>query len=142
MQVFHLLYISKAAPHLDIDDLRKIITISNRNNEASDITGALYYRDFYFMQFLEGDEAKVRKLYEKIAKDQRHIETRVIGEVFSNRRLFDTWMSGFADRMPVKKKAEEIFALIELSSKSEILHDLQTMKSSIRLFGNACTMIE
>jgi hypothetical protein len=67
---------------------------ANRNQEIG-VTGYLYYRDYVFMQYLEGDQTTVEMLMAKITHDARH---RVITEIFLgdiSQRRFPHWYMRF-----------------------------------------------
>ena len=67
----HILYISNA-PGLRDSEIAAIVEESQRNNIIRDITGMLLYNGRNFMQLIEGDEADLRKLLQRLAKDKRH----------------------------------------------------------------------
>ncbi len=58
--IFMHAYTSQFARPLGDDDIKKILPISHKNNLRDEITGFLTVRDGYFLQVLEGPEAKVR----------------------------------------------------------------------------------
>lgn len=70
--MIRLTYISQAINGLDPATVQHIGEISARNNQAAEITGVLLFIDGVFFQILEGDEAVVKQLYEKILADERH----------------------------------------------------------------------
>ena len=102
---YALLYQSRATRGLDTSDLRAILETAVVRNEALDVTGLLVYGEMaklpgvpgLFVQWLEGPEAAVRALYERIAMDSRHTDVQTLGEgpseVFtgSDGRLFPAW---------------------------------------------------
>lgn len=93
--IHQLVYISAAEKEFSEEELQELLVKARENNEALDISGMLLFHKGSFIQALEGSKANVEKLYEKIGKDDRHSETRVLfrGEV--SERAFDKWSMGF-----------------------------------------------
>jgi len=61
------------------------------------VSGMLLYVDGSFFQVLEGEEATLEALYQKIVADPRHARvTRIIQEPIA-RRDFGQWTMGFVD---------------------------------------------
>ena len=64
---------------------------SRSNNARSGIVGGLYYGDDQFFQYLEGEEEKVRNLYDRIARDGRHRNIITLLEEPIDVRTFTNW---------------------------------------------------
>jgi hypothetical protein len=71
--------------------LNGILMFSRRNNPREEITGALICRHDLYLQLLEGPQTAVEARYEKIARDDRHLEVvkRVSRPV--TERMFPNW---------------------------------------------------
>jgi hypothetical protein len=71
--------------------LNGILMFARRNNPREAITGALICRHDLYLQLLEGPQAAVEARYEKIARDDRHLEVvkRVSRPV--TERMFPNW---------------------------------------------------
>lgn len=93
--LYSLVYTSSAAQPVSDDDLRELLASSRRENERAGITGLLLYRGGRYVQFLEGREADVRELYERIAGDPRHDRVRVVVDGHPQRRSFQDWSMGY-----------------------------------------------
>lgn len=91
MDMFTLVYASTATSPFKEGDLQKLATFASKRNASDEITGYLFYRHEKFFQYLEGDEARVRALYESIGRDERHEIFREIelGEI--DERQFSDW---------------------------------------------------
>ncbi len=76
--MFFLVYVSSATRPFSGEDLRVLLETCRKNNAELGVTGMLLYKDGNFMQVLEGDERKVRTLYEKISGDARHKDDIVL----------------------------------------------------------------
>lgn len=93
--IFQLMYVSTAAWNLDSAELTAILDVSRRNNRAVDVTGLLLHLDHGFLQVLEGPEAAVLHLFERIERDHRHLGLRVLFQQHVSERLFGDWSMGF-----------------------------------------------
>ncbi|MEE3119148.1 MAG: BLUF domain-containing protein, partial [Pseudomonadota bacterium] len=58
----------------------RILLTSRRNNAQRHVTGGLYYGNNRFFQYLEGDEAEVMELFQKIREDDRHTNIVILIE--------------------------------------------------------------
>jgi adenylate cyclase len=87
-----LTYISRFSPTLTPNDIEKIEQISQRNNQARNITGVLLCLGGMFFQILEGEEEDIDRLYEKIMRDTRHTDILCLkSEPNVTERLFPEW---------------------------------------------------
>ena len=87
-----LTYVSKLNAILDEEEILEIGRISSLNNRKIDVTGVLISVRDYFFQVLEGEEAIVDALVEKITRDPRHHELTILSaETGCEERLFTDW---------------------------------------------------
>jgi len=85
------------------DDLAQILEESKTWNEAHGLTGMLLYIEGEFLKYnggrfiqvLEGDEADVKEIFEKIQTDNRHFNIIKLTEAKMIRRSFEDWSMGF-----------------------------------------------
>ena len=89
-----LVYVSESKTKIDYDKALKILNTSWKNNHDKGITGILIYEDFYFIEAIEGRPNEVDLLFEKISKDKRHQNIKLIGSKLSNQREFEEWNMG------------------------------------------------
>ena len=94
--LLRLVYVSRANKEMTLDDLTSILVVARATNPAHRVTGALLYQDKVFLQILEGPEAAVEALYEKIEGDPRHNHCRVLLRSPATTRLFPDWSMGHA----------------------------------------------
>ena len=71
--------------------LASIFDVARANNAELQVTGALLVTDHYFVQTLEGEEGRVRALFERIRRDERHDEVIVVEEESPAERVFGRW---------------------------------------------------
>jgi hypothetical protein len=84
------LYIS-TAPTLPREEVDAILATSARNNPARGITGLLLFNGRNFLQLLEGDEAEVADLMDKITADPRHAGVSVLDKRAIAMRACPDW---------------------------------------------------
>lgn len=92
-QTFRLVYRSHSRIAADEREavLGQIFDVARAKNKAVGVTGALLITDHYFVQALEGDEAVVRPLYERISEDERHDDVVLLDERSVPSRIFPRW---------------------------------------------------
>lgn len=93
--VLQLVYASAETTPFSDEDLMALLEQSRAANEARGVTGLLLYHEGSFIQALEGDPETVRALYEKITRDGRHHNERLLYEVEQDHHSFDGWTLGF-----------------------------------------------
>jgi FAD-dependent sensor of blue light len=76
------------------DRIHDILIESVANNRRDDVTGALIHDDKWFAQALEGPETKVSATFERILRDARHSDVRLIKmQPVPARRFAACWMA-------------------------------------------------
>jgi len=93
--MIQLIYVSRAVTPFTREQLLDLLQLSRTNNGASDITGMLVYHHASFMQAIEGEEAAVMQLFEKIKRDSRHTDVAIVSTGQIRRRSFGSWTMGF-----------------------------------------------
>jgi hypothetical protein len=99
---YHILYRSQATNFPSEPQLQQILEWSRIYNEQQDITGLLLYSDGRFAQFIEGEEAKLHHLFDRIQQDSRHQHVVVISEGPAPYRWFADWRMAFGQIEPVE----------------------------------------
>lgn len=90
-----LVYTSSAAASFRETALENLLEESRRLNSARDITGMLLYRGERFIQVLEGPASLVRSLADRIGRDARHRDMRVLLEEPIESRRFAEWTMAY-----------------------------------------------
>ena len=93
--MLRIVYSSVATKPFSGDELLDLLDEARRSNELMDVTGMLLYRHGKFLQVLEGAEATVESLFEKISTDPRHHTCKVLDREIVERREFGDWSMGF-----------------------------------------------
>ena len=93
--IFQLVYVSRATSGLEVAELDAILDTARRNNAGLGITGMLLYHEGSFIQVLEGEQAAVEALYEKIGQDGRHESANVVLRTQVEDRAFNQWSMGY-----------------------------------------------
>ena len=92
--LIQLTYASRTSKALVPEDLKAILTASQRNNARVGITGALCLSNGIFLQQLEGDRTAVSLLYHRILADPRHRDPAILDFAEINSRKFTQWSMG------------------------------------------------
>ena len=93
-------YTSAAMQPMPKSKLYKILVDSRVNNKLADITGLLVYVDGNFLQVLEGEQEAVTALLEKISKDRRHKDVKVVYKTSIENRTFNSWQMAYISPSP------------------------------------------
>ncbi|MBK0004267.1 diguanylate phosphodiesterase [Erwinia sp. S38] len=91
-----LIYRSRVSPETGQENVHKLVQHALDKNRASSITGILLFDGTEFFQVLEGEDAVVNALFNRIATDQRHSSVVLLMQDYSAYRRFqDTGMRLF-----------------------------------------------
>lgn len=93
--MLQLTYISTANANVTQDDVESILAVSRRNNAARGLTGMLLFDGRRFLQHLEGEDAVIDALYERIRADERHRAIVQLSRKAVDARVFDGWDMAF-----------------------------------------------
>lgn len=91
MNVFRLLYVSRAVRKPDLSALTDIIKAASLRNLQAGVTGVLCCADPYFIQVLEGPVGAVNRVLGRIARDPRHTDLTITSAGAAAVRLFPNW---------------------------------------------------
>jgi hypothetical protein len=92
---YQIVYYSDASSPMGEDALIDLLRVSMRNNSRDNITGCMIYANHRFIQLLEGEQAQVERLFNKIKSDSRHSNVQVAVEMSTTQRLFPNWSMAF-----------------------------------------------
>jgi hypothetical protein len=92
MQFKRIKYVSRCARDLKPADIDAIVAVSQRNNAARGVTGAMALSGRLFYQVLEGPPDVIDALYAKIAADPRHSDVTLLrSQAQVPMRMFAKW---------------------------------------------------
>ena len=112
-QLIELTYVSEPAQNMSFLGLMRLLYHSYSNNQASGITGALIYENNKFGQVIEGLEKDIESLWQKIQKDSRHKNVRLIESKHISERSFSKWTMVFQGNEEIAKTLPEVSSAIE-----------------------------
>jgi len=112
-QLIELTYVSEPAQNMSFLGLMRLLYHSYSNNQALGITGALIYENNKFGQVIEGLEKDIEALWQKIQKDGRHKNVRLIEAKPISERSFSKWTMVFQGSEEIAENLPEISAAIE-----------------------------
>ncbi|MGY5847440.1 BLUF domain-containing protein [Salegentibacter sp. HM20] len=118
---YYISYVSRQAYNLSDKDLQTLLTRSRIRNEKAGITGMLILYEGLFIQYFEGEQKLVRRLFEKILKDPRHESVFELDSGEQPQRLFSDWSMAFD--ILESNKAEEILGYKVLHKDQVFLTD-------------------
>ncbi|MDO6758607.1 BLUF domain-containing protein [Tamlana sp. 2_MG-2023] len=88
-------YISDATRNLEYNVQDEIYLKAKANNKKNNITGVLIYKNFNFLQVLEGPDKVVDQVYKKISSDPRHTNLFKVINTNIEGRIFEDYNFGF-----------------------------------------------
>lgn len=86
-----LIYVSRAAPDLETDDLDRIHHSAINLNALDGITGLLVYNGSHFLQIVEGASDAIDDLLQRLRRDPRHSDIEVVDESMAESVSFPDW---------------------------------------------------
>ena len=102
MSLIHVVYASSATPGFREQQIPDLLNEARSSNEERGITGMLLYIGGSFFQLLEGEDAVVDALYDKIRRDKRHMRvTQILREPILERD-FTGWTMGYSTVTPME----------------------------------------
>lgn len=86
-----LLYRSRATVDFDHELLDTLVAGARLRNHERDVTGALYFEEGHFVQWLEGPAPTITRLFGRIGRDRRHTDVEVLSFGQTPQRVFGDW---------------------------------------------------
>jgi hypothetical protein len=77
--------------------IRNILATARTNNPKSRLTGALAFNESCFAQVLEGYSDDLQPLLDRIRRDPRHSDLKVLAKSKATRRFFAQWSMAYVD---------------------------------------------
>lgn len=98
-----VLYVSRAAPGVDLPQVYDIIRTSHALNPAQGLSGALVFLDGWFAQVIEGPAAPLDAAFTRICADRRHerpglrLRCSALGRLFPGQAMALRYRACLAD---------------------------------------------
>ncbi len=86
-----MLYRSRATESFCESELPALVAGAQEHNHQRHVTGALFYEDRSFMQWLEGPQTAVEDLFTTIGRDRRHSNIEIVSVGPASSRLYADW---------------------------------------------------
>ena len=132
--LFQLIYVSAGLPGLSEAEVAGILAAARAHNPAREITGLLLCLEDAFLQVLEGPEAEVRALFERIREDPRHSQVLCLVTQAIAEREFPGWSMGY-DRLEPSAETGPLFRLTRDALAGALPDGLsETLLTLIRTF--------
>ena len=93
--LYSLVYTSTASRPLAKSDLEGILAKARIRNQYEQVTGLLLFTEGKFMQYLEGPETNVRKIFDLIKKSSLHNQIVEVNSQPAARREYGDWSMAF-----------------------------------------------
>lgn len=103
MPLHRVIYVSEAvgAVGSSLLGLVEILGVSERNNRRDHLTGILLSHNGRFLQAIEGARVDLDRLMDRLRRDGRHTNIRVLSDQPTSHRLFGHWAMGQAAATPL-----------------------------------------
>ena len=98
--MYCLVYMSRPTREMGDDEVRDLLRRAKINNGRDGITGILVHDRRRYLQYLEGDEARVEATFARISIDPRHQAIIRLHSWTISRRQFPEW--SLASRISAK----------------------------------------
>ena len=99
---YQIIYSSASSTPMEQEALDGLLAHAQRGNDQKGITGALVYVDGFFLQILEGEQAGVQRLMQRIAGDVRHETVTILQEGPISSAAFSDWKMAFVSATPAQ----------------------------------------
>ena len=120
---------------MSLDDLNSIQSVAKTNNTPIDVTGSLFYNGGWFLQVLEGPPATLKSLYQKIEKDPRHKNSRILHNEPAKFRTFGRWSMGMTNlENRQADKYDELLEVIEAAKANRAIGAASPAATLLKLF--------
>ncbi len=104
MFLTRLIYASRISDACNAHDMEAILKVAQHFNKELGITGLLCFTGTYFIQCLEGPRQNLNSLYNRIARDPRHLNVTLLEYREVVERSFDQWSMAYAGSTAVDRQ--------------------------------------
>ena len=134
-----IIYTSKATSHVTPEMVELISETSARNNRQIGVTGLLLYGSGNYLQVMEGEAEDVGSLFQRIQKDPRHTDCKVLHRQPTDKRFFEGWQMGMLNHEPGSDDAQPnewdtITTMLQVMPSCGVLRKREDVVECIRDF--------
>ena len=94
MHKSRLIYTSQATNPFSKRELLDLLHEARTYNSIDSISGFLYYKNEFLFKVIEGETQLINNLFDRIKKDKRHTNVKIISNNLINDYLFAKWSMG------------------------------------------------
>jgi hypothetical protein len=123
MTTLQIIYASAATKAQSGTELKTLLQRARENNAKVGVSGILVYHEGSFLQVLEGPENHVSEIFDKIGRDPRHTQIKLLFRDAVSEGEFRDWSMGFVD---TTASAHQIDGFVTYQKQ---LHDLTLDKT-------------
>ena len=116
------------------ENVAKILKTARRENQKNQLVGALYYGHGYFFQCLEGTQSAIDQLYEKLLKDPRHTDLKILSKHAIDKIGFSSWEMKFA---AIDQEVRSFLRSHNMGTFNPYKFDLTMTNTLVELLHNA-----
>ncbi|AUC77252.1 BLUF domain-containing protein [Olleya sp. Bg11-27] len=97
MKCRRIIYTSQSTKQFNKRDLLDLLHDSRAFNTMDNISGVLMHKNGLFLQIIEGKSKDLENLIERLRRDTRHNNLKIIDDQLVEDRIFANWSMGCAD---------------------------------------------
>ncbi len=120
--MFSLVYKSIEKPGFGIGQIEEMLEKAKTFNHSNGITGCLLYHEGEFIQYLEGNQIRVLKLFDRIKLDPRHHMVELLSHEEREHREFDRWDMAFENLYGENEQLAHIKLIVSEFSENKNTH--------------------
>ncbi|NAY92185.1 hypothetical protein GTQ34_09660 [Muricauda sp. JGD-17] len=139
--MFCLVYKSQSNPLFGYDQIKEMLEKAREFNKENAITGCLLYYERTFLQYLEGNQIDVLKLFDRINADDRHSDVRILCHSHIDERKFKSWDMAYEDLMGENDHLQFLKLLVS-SYTAEPIGAIEPNPSSMHFWNAAKRLLE
>ena len=94
--LYSICYVSNSSQYLSLEELKELFDFCTLRNIENNISGILLHNSGNFLQYIEGEESKIKELYHfRIKEDIRHKNIITVFEKKIDVLYFTGYKAGF-----------------------------------------------
>ena len=97
MKCRRIIYTSRSTKQFNKRNLLDLLHDSRAFNTIDNISGVLMHKNGLFLQIIEGKSKDLEDLIERLHRDTRHNNLKIIDDQLVEDRIFANWSMGCAD---------------------------------------------